>query len=305
VAPKVLSQSVDQAIIELADRQHRIVTTPQLLGLGLTRADVKSRVRRGWLTRIYRGVYAVGTRRLTKYGRWMAAVLACGDRAALSGRAAADLWGIHDSGGEICVTVASGAAGRPGISLRRSAAFDATVHRGIPVTTVGWTLVDLATVVSCARLLDATDEAERLRLWSWAEFDELAKKRRRARGIGLLAAARAIRDPLAARTRSWLERKFLALCRRSSLPAPGVNVELLDGRYVADFLWDNAKLIIETDGHETHGTAAAFQSDRDRDTALAAYGYQTLRFTGWDVLNRPTVVVHRIRLTLRSRGLEV
>jgi hypothetical protein len=40
---------------------------------------------------IQRGVYAVGHRALTREGRWMAAVLACGPRAVLSHHSAAAL----------------------------------------------------------------------------------------------------------------------------------------------------------------------------------------------------------------------
>jgi hypothetical protein len=230
IAPKPDARSPDVAILELADRQHRVISTPQLLALGLSRADIKARVRRGWLMPVHRGVYAVGTRQLTDRGRWMAAVLACGDGSALSGVAAGALWGFLQVAHEICVSVSTetGRVSRPGIRVVRAPDLDSTCREGIPVTTVPWTLVDLAARLPQQRLLTAVDEAERLRLWTWADLDAVVDRRRGARGVARLAALRAIRDPLSVHTRSELEQRFLALCRRFSLPVPEVNAELLD-----------------------------------------------------------------------------
>ena len=46
-------------------------------------------------------VYALGQRVLTQHGRWMAAVLACGEGALLSHRSAAALWGLRPPGGSL------------------------------------------------------------------------------------------------------------------------------------------------------------------------------------------------------------
>jgi very-short-patch-repair endonuclease len=99
-------------------------------------------------------------------------------------------------------------------------------------------------------------------------------------------------------TRSELEERFLALCWKHCLPQPEVNVPLLD--YVVDFLWREAKLVVEVDGHATHGTRRAFQADRDRDGCLAVAGYRVLRFTWWDVTRRPPVVADRVRRMLAA-----
>ena len=79
-----------------------------------------------------------------------------------------------------------------------------------------------------------------------------------------------------------------------------MNVPLLD--YVVDFLWAEARLVVEVDGRATHGTRRAFQADRDRDGRLAVAGYRVLRFTWWDVTRRPAVVADRVRRLLRHRA---
>lgn len=100
-------------------------------------------------------------------------------------------------------------------------------------------------------------------------------------------------------TRSELEERFLALCRSHRLPQPLVNAPLYD--LTVDFLWAEAKLVVEVDGRGTHATRRAFQDDRDRDSLLAVHGYQTLRFTWLDVTRRPGVVAHRLRKVLADR----
>jgi len=61
-----------------------VISVVQLRQLGLSREAVRHLVRTQRLFRAYRGVYAVGRPDLTPEGRWMAAVLACAEGAALS-----------------------------------------------------------------------------------------------------------------------------------------------------------------------------------------------------------------------------
>src|SRR5688572_26425164 len=96
----------DRAILAIAARQHGIVTTAQFLDAGVGRRSIARRVARGWLVPLYRGVYQAGPV-AARFGAEMAAVLACGNGAALSHQSAAAIWGIrprHD--GEVHVTVA-------------------------------------------------------------------------------------------------------------------------------------------------------------------------------------------------------
>jgi hypothetical protein len=85
----------DGRIAELAEGQHGVVGRGQLLGMGLDDNAVDRRLLLGRLHLVHAGVYAVGHGVVSREGRWMAAVLACGERAVLSHHSAAALWGIR------------------------------------------------------------------------------------------------------------------------------------------------------------------------------------------------------------------
>jgi very-short-patch-repair endonuclease len=78
-------------------------------------------------------------------------------------------------------------------------------------------------------------------------------------------------------TRSELESRFLRLCRRFGIPRPDRN-ERIEGKE-RDFVWRDARLVVEVDGHATHGTRFAFEDDRARDVALVRAGWRAVRFT--------------------------
>jgi len=102
------------AIRTLAERQHGVVAHHQLLDLEIGRNLVLRRNQAGLLVPLYKGIYALGHQRLTREGRWMAAVLACGPGAVLSHFSAGHLWGMCGSYGSIEVLRQSAAAAEPG-----------------------------------------------------------------------------------------------------------------------------------------------------------------------------------------------
>ena len=78
-----MADPLDARIAALAAGQHGVVSTAQLLGLGLSRAAIHRRLAAGRLHRLHRGVFAVGHPSVSPRGRLLAAVLACGPRAVL------------------------------------------------------------------------------------------------------------------------------------------------------------------------------------------------------------------------------
>lgn len=98
-------------------------------------------------------------------------------------------------------------------------------------------------------------------------------------------------------TRSDLERDFLRLCRRHQLPQPAVNVRV--GRYLVDFLWQDERLIVETDGYRYHRGRVAFQDDRARDVDLRVRGFQVIRLSEKQVAEEARRVAEVVRRALR------
>jgi very-short-patch-repair endonuclease len=291
---EVANKRGDAAIARIAANQHGVVSSAQLRAAGLLPSRVADRVAAGHLHRVHRGVYAVGHPGIGKEGRWMAAVLACGEGAVLSHRSAAalweilkpdrragsrddEIWGTVPGVAVVDVTVAGngGRAARKGIRLHRSLTLspaDVARRAGIPVTKPVRTLTDLR------RVLPNQDFAAALRQ---AEY------------LGLPLGEAVSPD----HTRSELEAKFLAACRRHRLPPPEVNVPV--DRFVVDFLWRKERLIVELDGWESHRARSAFEEDRARDARLVLLGFGVLRFTWRQLEADRRQVTSAIRTLLR------
>jgi very-short-patch-repair endonuclease len=100
------------------------------------------------------------------------------------------------------------------------------------------------------------------------------------------------------RTRGDLERDFLKLCRRHSLPMPDVNVRI--GPHLVDFLWCDRRFVVETDSYAHHRGKVAFQDDRSRVLDLRRLGYEVLRLAESQIDEEPAQVGETLRWLLRS-----
>lgn len=294
-------------VAELAREQHGVVSYGQLQDLGVSRRSVDYRAGAGQLHAVHRGVYAVGHRRLTRDGRFMAAALACGRGAVLSHRSAAALLDLRpNTRPRIHVTVRSRTVrSRPGIAAHKAAllARDITTVRGIPTTSVARTLLDLAPTADPAGLHRAIERAETLRTLDLTAITDLFTRASGHHGVGVLTRALANHRPDTV-TRSYLERTFLDLCSVHSLPSPVPNDRVSAGNQSleVDFHFRSHHLIVETDGYEHHGTRSAFERDRCRDQLLVAAGYRVLRFTWRQIANDPGGVTGVVRTVLDSSG---
>jgi hypothetical protein len=270
-------------IAEIAERQHGVVARWQLLRLGLGRGAIARRLEAERLHLVHRGVYAVGHRRITQMGWWMAAVLACGPDAVLSHRSAAVLWGLLEgSPTRVDVIVPRQRGGRDGVRLHTNTLppDERTVRAGIPVTTVARTLLDLAAVLDAHELDRALERAEALRLADHTPLVALIERHRGRRGTANLKAA--ISEGLRpAITKSELERRFLSFVETAGLPRPQTNVWLkIGGEWLeVDCAWPEQRVIVELDSRAYHQTTAAFEQDRKRDRKLQAAGWRPIRVT--------------------------
>ncbi|HVL94577.1 MAG TPA: type IV toxin-antitoxin system AbiEi family antitoxin domain-containing protein [Solirubrobacteraceae bacterium] len=286
----------DARLAKFAARQHDVISTDQLYGLGLSGDQVCDRARNGRLHRIHRGVYAVGTPALTREGRFMAAVLACGEGAALSHVAAGWLWELRKgllSPVDVTVPTTAGRRARAGIRIHRtSEPVEATSHRGIRVTTPARTLLDLAEVLTPRQLERALDEADHLGLLHLPTLHRALHDHPNKTGAARLARVLRHHEPGTTRTRSEAEEDFLGFCRRHDLPRPILNAEV-EGLSV-DALFSDQRVVVEIDPWHTHRDRRAFAGDRARDRRLLAAGYRTARITDEQLTPQTAAELRRI-----------
>ena len=283
-----------------AAQQHGVVSRRQLAELGLGRHAIGRLLTRGRLHVVHRGVYAVGHRKLTRSGIWMAAVLAAGEGAVLSHRSAAELWGIRDSARATIEVTAPRDVRRPRLAVCHAllATDEVDVEDAIPVTTPARTLLDLAGILDEHQLARAAERAEALRLGSPTSLRDLVDRYPRRPGTPNVRRLIEERRIVPTTTANDFERRFLTFLDANGLPRPLVN-ETLEP-YRPDFRWTGQRLIVELDGFETHGTRAAFERDRARDRALMAQGWRVARVTRRQLDAAPAELADELRTLLRS-----
>jgi very-short-patch-repair endonuclease len=278
-------------LAQLAGSSHGVVTREQLLAAGLTLDEIRHRLLSGALLREYRGVYRVGHRAPNDEARYLAAVWACGRGALLSGRAAGHLLGILASPPSMPEVTAPTERRIPGITTHRNRTpIEATVWRGIPVTTPARTLVDLASVLAVSDLARACHEAGIRFGTAPGEVEAMLDGRRGAKKL-----RRVLRGDVHV-SLSALERRFLALMRREGLPLPVAN-RPAGGRYV-DFRWVEKRLTVEVDGYRYHGSRHAWERDRRREREAYARGDDFRRYTYGDVYEDPRAMLRELRRVL-------
>ena len=213
----------------------------------------------------------------------MAAVLACGDRAVLSGFAAAFLFRLI-KGTAPTPEVSSTAERRiEGVITRRvrrlEAGVDMTTLNRIPVTTVARTIADLAARLSLDALARLCHEAEVLYEPQTAALREGVDRYAGLPGAGNLRAV-LIGDVRV--TLSELERIFLRLLRAEGLPLPQTNRRDPNRRFV-DCRWPEYRLTVELDSYRYHRSRYAWEQDRRREREARARGDEFRRYTYDDV----------------------
>jgi hypothetical protein len=302
--PKLHTEILDRKVAALGGRQHGVVGRWQLQRIGLTERMIRTRIAHGGLSRLHRGVYAVGHRATTVESRWMAAVLAHGPEAVLSHRSAGQVWGLYPrSRIEPEVTCPGSKKTKRGICTHGgSLPPDEVVRvRGIPVTSVPRTMFDLAGTLKQRREVERAWNEMEVRGYTDALSVPHLLDRYPGRKGSLLLARLANRKTLPVGiTRNDFEEAFLGLIDSFGLPRPRMNAHLtLRGRfYEIDCFWERERVAIELDGGAVHMTEKAFHDNRERDRILTADGYTATRII-WDhIHDTPSQVADDLRLIL-------
>lgn len=270
----------DWVISELAKLQYGVVARSQLIMLGISARQIDRRLTSGRLHCLYRGVYSPSPLAPPLRGRWLGAVLACGDGAVLSHRDAGAHWDLPSGYGRVVnITASRKRHSQRGIKVhgvRSLHPSDVTEHEGIAVTTIARTLLDIAETEPFQGFERCFEQAERLNRLDFGELDATLRRSHGRRGqrplLSLIAQYRG-----APESRTELERNFVDFCRKHHIPEPQMNVVVCG--YEVDAVWHEQKLIAELDSWSFHRGRRAFEDDRERDIVLQLARYRPIRVT--------------------------
>lgn len=296
------SSAAGQRLATLADRQHGVVSIRQLRKLGYSDRTVRRAVERGRLHRLHRGVYAVGHTNISLEGRCLAAVLASGPDSLLSHYSAGWLLGLISTRPvPVHVTTPVPRKRRDAVRVHHSRTLeddDRLLERGIPVTSVARTALDLAGVLRFRNLRRLIRRTEELREFDLGDFRSVLARNRGHRGAYPLDRALGIYEPPRL-TRSELEREFLALAEEFGLPRAVANFAAAG--FELDVYWPELRFAVELDVYETHGAHEPFEEDRLRDEDLKLADIELTRVTGRRFEREPRQVMERVARLLDQR----
>jgi Protein of unknown function (DUF559) len=278
----------DAQVARLAGEQFNRVSRRQLIELGLSETSIAHRVEAGRLVIVEEGVFAVApVLEHDDWGRWMAATLTAPGTVLshMSAAAALGLWSFPRPLETVTRPGSGGPRRHGGVLVYRSLtlAGDCEVLRGIPITSVARTLLDLAAHISQRALARLVREALRLELTTIAALADALGRHHRRRGSRRLAVAVARYTGLPVeRARSGAEVRAFEILREAGRELPRLNVRIAGEE--ADLSWSRQRLIVEIDGGPFHLDAG---EDARKQERWEAANWTVRRLSSEDVYERP------------------
>ena len=252
------------------------MTRKELLHASLSSTQIRERVRKGTLIPEFPGVYRVGHAAPSVLARYMAAVKACGPGALLCGKAAAFLHPVIKGPPPPPEVMTTTQRRIRGVKTRRSKRMPSgTKVRGISVTTVPRTLVDLAGVLDEDALARACHEAGVKYRTTPTQVNAVLTRHPGA------AKLRAIMSGDVNVSLSKLESGLLGVIDDEGLPLPITN-KVASGRRV-DARWPDHKLTVELDGFRFHNSRHAWEQGLQREREARKRGDEFRRYSYADV----------------------
>jgi very-short-patch-repair endonuclease len=272
-----------------------VVAHADLLSEKVSRDEIKHRVRRKRLRKVFRGVYLVGHDDPPAFAIEYAALKFAGPAAALSDVTAAVLYGALPPQVDptIHLSLKEKRTSPKGIKFHtRDLPEDEirTIHNDLRITTPERTLLDCAHHAHIERMVA---DLIRRELTTRAKIERILERHRGERNTARL---RKVLDTGPLWSASEMERRFINLLRKAELPLAESN--LLMGRTSPDLVWREQRVLVELDSRTFHADWIAQRADRKRDRGRGLAGWTVMRYTTDDLKNRPFVVVAEIAMAL-------
>jgi very-short-patch-repair endonuclease len=284
-------------VARVAAAQWGAIDDGQLRDCGIGAHAIARWVAAGRLHPRYPGVHAYGHAALPIEGELTAALLAAGPGATLSHATAAWWWGLIEKQPSVIeISVPRRRRATPGIKLHHPRELITVPHRRLPVTPPIQTLRDFASGATVEDTRGALAQGEYRRL---VELEEVRDALGRGRpGSATLARALKRHQPQLARTRSELEKAFIALCEWATIPVPEFNRKVFG--YPVDALWLEQRVAVELDGLDNHRTPAQLERDHERDLVLRQNSFETRRYTWHQTTRQRAEVVADLPSVVRE-----
>ena len=286
-----------------------LVSLPQARAKGMTKDQVRQRVRSGEWSRVGRGWYlrasslASGDEHAAHRTTHRMAAIAASLRlpgSTICGPSAALLHGAPLSRVPACVHLIAAPGGwtgqRAGLVLHEWwLPVEHVDLAPVRITTIPRTWVDLARVQGSVSGVIAGDHLLRLGAVDRAALQELIAG---MAGCQLLGRAREALDLLDERRETPLESESACYFAAYGIPAPRWQVEIHDeagfiGR--VDCTWDGGRVVGEADGRWKYRTADDVYAEKRREDRIRATGREVIRW-GRPDLNGPALALRLARL---------
>jgi very-short-patch-repair endonuclease len=300
------------ALVRLVGAKKGVVTSSDLWKAGFTQNEVSAALRTGVLKKVRRGLFVLAGKPLTWEQRLLVATRATEPYGAVAGVSAATLLrldGFTARPVQVIIPL-NRECELEGVTILRSRDFDPAVDRksvcGLPVTKVPRTLLDLLPHCTETELTIAIEGL--IRDYRGLLHGAISYLRERARGrrdVFHLIELITERLHRPATDDAWEVRAELLLKRANLHPSRQVEIRRANGELVArpDIVFRDHRLVVEVDGHATHGTPRAQKADLQREARLNAEGHEVFRTTPFELKHDPEGFITRLRARLAARSV--
>ncbi len=291
-------RSIDTAVIELAKRQLGVITTSQLVDVGINRKRIQVRVDSGMLVRLFPNVLRLASIPVSVEQQFLAAALSV-PGSVVSGKSAAFVHGFPSStlrallptyGSKIKVELSvlhKRVTDIKGINARRCRrTIDTQPWKSVRVTTIPQTVADLAAILPASELSMLLDHLLVKRLTKVTDIRKVVLKNDRMINRQHLLALLDERSEDRMLYRSRLEFKVGGWLNDLGAKQFQPNYVVVEaGGIEADFAWRSHRVVLEVSPFYTHGAERTQERDMIRRRKLLAAGWLVFEVTDADLVS--------------------
>ncbi len=261
--------------------------------IGMSEQVILRLTAQGYLTQRLPRVYAIGHDAPSYLADLWEAILYAGPGAMLSHGTAAKWRGLINYAPRVIhVSTPRKVNSLPGIRVHNRRDLPREIVRGIPVTTVAQTMLDVAATMSKDVTRHALSQLDYDSAVSWQALNAIGGSGKP--GTNELREALRLHDPNLAKLNDAAEVRLYELLVASDirpLPEPNVRIE---ADVELDAYWPGLRLAAEVNGKGAHHSAAQQIKDADKALACDRLGIKLVWFAAVAVFHKPDQVLDSI-----------